>query len=307
MNNKNITETSSNEFFKGIIFTFSSFLLWGFLPSYWKFLSFHASSLEITLHRIIWLFIFFTILHLLLKRKDIITLLKNRNTRYTLLISSIMIGINWFLYIYAVNTGKIVESSLGYYINPLISIVFGLIFLKERLTKPQWLAVVLALIGVLILTVKYGRLPWISLSLAGSFAIYGLLKKIIKGDSLSCITIETLYLFPIALFLLIRIYTLDNNIFINKPIWIFSLLILSGIITGIPLLLFAKGTQRIPLSNVGFIQYTTPTLMLLQGIFLYKENFSITHLISFCFIWCALLIYSLTLFKKRTNNKIINK
>ena len=298
MNKKNLIESSSNEFFNGIIFTFTSFLIWGILPSYWKLLSLYATSLEISLHRIIWLFIFFSILHLILKRKDIFLLLKNKKTRYMLFLSSLMIGTNWFLYIYAVNTGRIVESSLGYYINPLISILFGLVFLKERLNKLQWTAVILALIGVLTLTIKHGKLPWISLSLASSFALYGLLKKVIKGDSLSCITIETLYLLPISLFLLIRIYVLNSNIFFEKPIWIFILLISGGIITGIPLLLFAKGTQRIPLSNVGFIQYTTPTLMLLQGIFLYKENFSLTHLISFCFIWCALILYSITLFKK---------
>jgi chloramphenicol-sensitive protein RarD len=305
MKNKKITGSTSKEFYKGILYTFSAFFLWGILPMYWKLLSGHATSFEILLHRIIWLFGFFIILNLITKRKQVYTLLKNKKTRYLLILSSLMIGINWFFYIYAVNTNRIVESSLGYYINPLISILFGLIFLKEKLNKLQWIAVILAFTGVLILTIRYGKLPWISLILACSFALYGLLKKIIKGDSLSCVTIETLYLFPFALILLILKYVNNIYIFTNRSLQIHLLLILGGIITGIPLLLFTLGTQRIPLSNVGFIQYTTPTIMLLLGIFLYKENFSLTHLISFSFIWSALLIYSITiLIKKAKKNNI---
>ena len=164
--NKDNKNYISKEFFKGILYTFSAFFLWGILPSYWKLLTDHATSFEILLHRIIWLFIFFIILNLISKRKEVFILLKNKKTRFLLILSSLMIGLNWFFYIYAINTNRIVESSLGYYINPLISILFGLVFLKERLNKLQWIAVFLALIGVLILTIKYGK---VTLVINGNF------------------------------------------------------------------------------------------------------------------------------------------
>ncbi len=292
-------EIHSGEFIKGIIYSFLSFFIWGLLPTYWKLLKDHVSPFEILLHRIIWSFIFLIFINLIIKSKKIFNYLKDRKTRYALLTSGLLIGINWFLYIYAINTDRVVESSLGYYINPLISVLFGLIFLRERLDKFQWLALFLAFTGVLILTIKYGKLPWISLMLASSFALYGLMKKIFKYDSLSGITIETLFLFPFALMFLIKDYIYMNHNFFNRPFVIYFLLLFAGVVTVLPLLFFAMGTKRIPLSNVGFIQYTSPTLMLLQGIFIYKESFSLTHLTSFCFIWLALIIYTITLFFKK--------
>lgn len=292
-------EIHSSEFCKGIICTFLSFFIWGLLPIYWKLLKNYVSPFEILLHRIIWSFIFLLFINLIVKSREVFIYLKDRRTRLALLVSGLLIGINWFLYIYAINTDRIVESSLGYYINPLISVLFGLFFLKEKLNKYQWLALFLAFTGVLILTIKYGKLPWISLMLASSFGLYGLMKKVFKYDSLSGITIETLFLFPFALFFLIKDYIYKNNDFFNRPLGIYFLLLFAGIVTVLPLLFFAMGTKRIPLSNVGFLQYTSPTLMLLQGIFIYKEVFSLTHLISFCFIWLALILYTITLFFKK--------
>ncbi len=299
----NLQSGSSREFFKGILFAFLSFFLWGFLPSYWKLLKNYATPFEILLHRIIWSFILLTILHLILKRIEIFKLLKDKKSLFSLFLSGLLIGFNWFLFIYAINTDRVVESSLGYYINPLISVLFGLVFLKEKLNKLQWTAVVLALIGVLILTIRYGKLPWISLLLACSFALYGLFKKVYKYDSLSGITIETLFLFPIALIFFFVNYSGSNSALFNNTFFVSFLLIFAGVVTVLPLFFFASGAKRIPLSNIGFIQYISPTLMLLQGIFLFKETFSIIHLVSFCFIWSALIIYSITLFKNK--NKVI--
>jgi len=298
MDLKNKSKKSDKAFYSGIIYTLFSFIIWGLLPIYWKLFQ-NVKAFDILIYRIIWSFVFLIILTIILKKFNIFKLLCNVKSFFSLLLSGFVIGINWFLFIYAINTDHVVETSLGYYINPLISIFFGLIFLKEKLTKLQWIALIMAFISVFYLTVNYGKFPWFAVLISISFATYGLLKKIFKYETLAGLTIETMVLFPLALiFLIISLKTKTSSITLLTPFFHF-LLILSGIVTVVPLALFAMGTKRIPLSTVGFIQYIAPTFMLLQGIFIYHENFSITHLISFSLIWSALILYTITLVYKK--------
>lgn len=216
---------------------------------------------------------------------------------------------NWFLFIWAVNNDKVVESSLGYYINPLVSIILGIVFLKESLSRIQIFSFSLAVVGVLILTFSYGKFPWVSFGLALTFGVYGLVKKMIKVDSSIGLALETLLIMPIALiYLLIHMVNgssaLFSGSFIND-----ILLIASGAITAIPLLFFAKGVQKIPLYLMGFIQYIAPTMMLVLGVFIYGEPFGVARLIAFAFIWSALALVTLSSFnwnyvKGRNRKKI---
>ncbi len=298
MDLNNGSKKNNNDYYSGIIYTLLSFIIWGFLPIYWKLFK-NVNAFDILIYRIIWSFIFLILMVIILKKYIFLKLLCNLKSFFSLFISGFVIGINWFLFIYAINTDHVVETSLGYYINPLISIFFGLIFLKERLTKLQWLALFLAFIAVFYLTFNYGKFPWFAVLISVSFATYGLLKKIFKYESLAGLTIETLVLFPIALIFLIFSLKANTSSITGLSPFFHFLLILSGIVTVVPLALFAMGAKRIPLSSVGFIQYIAPTLMLLQGIFIYHEDFSNIHLISFSLIWSALILYTLTLFKRK--------
>ncbi|MBN2544895.1 MAG: EamA family transporter RarD [Spirochaetes bacterium] len=295
----NSSKKQLNEFYSGIIYTLLSFVIWGALPLYWKLFE-SVKAFDILIYRIIWSFIFLMITIIVLKNYIFLRLLLNLKSLLSLSLSGMVIGINWFLFIFAVNSDHVVETSLGYYINPLISIFFGMIFLHEKLTRIQWTALILVFISVLYLTLNYGKFPWIALSLSISFATYGLLKKIFKYETLAGLTIETLILFPIAfVFFIISYFKKSSSIISLSPDFHFYL-ILSGIATVVPLALFAMGTKRIPLSTVGFIQYIAPTLMLLEGIFIYHESFLKTHFISFSLIWCALILYSISLFYKKS-------
>ncbi|HLQ70859.1 MAG TPA: EamA family transporter RarD [Bacillota bacterium] len=279
---------------QGIIYAALAYTLWGFLPIYWKLMD-NVSAGEILAHRIIWAFIFMVCLVVGLRKgplflKDCASILKDKKKWIGISLAGIVISINWLIYIWAVNSGHIVQASLGYYINPLVSILLGIIVLKESFTKRQVFSFLLAGIGVIYLTVSYGVFPWVSLALAFSFGLYGLLKKTVDIGAMFGLTIETMVVTPIALICLFFIpnNTFQTGLFLSET-GIF--LIGGGIVTAIPLLLFAGGAKKIPLSMIGFLQYIAPTLMLLLGIFLYREVFSIEHLISFAFIWVALIVY----------------
>jgi chloramphenicol-sensitive protein RarD len=209
-----------------------------------------------------------------------------------------MIGGNWFVYIYAVNHNHIVEASLGYYINPLVNVLLGVLFLHERLRRMQVIAVILALAGVSWLTLHLGRLPWISLYLACSFAFYGLLRKKANLESLPGLLIETLILSPIALFYLIYANQMGTGMFLHHSILTDILLILGGPVTAIPLFWFGKAATRIPLSTIGFIQYLSPTFQLLIGLLVYHEEFSPVYLTCFGLVWSGLLIYTFSLVRE---------
>lgn len=287
-----------NEQKLGIIYACFSYCLWGVLPVYWKWLK-AANSDEILASRIFWSFVFMLFV-LLFSRKmgEFIQVVKdfrhNKKQLLALTAASLLISANWFIYIWAVNSNQMVEASLGYYINPLISVLLGLFVLKEKLTGAQILSFVLAFIGVLILSISFGRLPWIALSLALSFAIYGLVKKLLQVDSAIGLTLETMVISPFAAIYIGWLFVKNEHAFLNISITTDLLLIGAGAVTAIPLLYFAKGVQRIPLSMLGFLQYIAPTITLFLGIFIYHEPFSTIDVISFLFIWLALVIYSLS-------------
>ncbi|MFG6119723.1 EamA family transporter RarD [Thalassobacillus sp. B23F22_16] len=279
----------------GVIYTGGAYVLWGFLPIYWKLVQ-EVPPIAILGHRIVWSFVFMIGVILIWRkwnmfRSEIKRTWKNKKSALGITFASIAISINWLTYIWAVNSEHVVEASLGYYINPLVSILLGMIFFKETFNRPQWLAFILAAAGVAYMTINFGSVPWLALMLAFSFGIYGLLKKTVDLNAIFGLTIETLIMTPIA-----AIYLLS----LPQANWgsidwlsITSLLLFgAGVATAIPLLLFAAGAKRIPLSMVGFLQYIAPTIMLIIGVFLYNEPFTHVHLVSFLFIWSGLLIYT---------------
>lgn len=276
----------------GFIATLSAYIIWGLLPIYWKLLA-TVSSEEILAHRIVWSFIFLLLLLSLQKALPKFTeALKNPFTRRLFFLNGLIISMNWFIYIWAVNHNFIVEASLGYYINPIVSIVFGVFFFREKLSRIEWLAILLATIGVLILTIGYGKFPWISLALAFSFGFYGVVKKQRPLESTVSLTIETLAPLPIAILFLGYMGISGQETFTSSPFVMIGLF-LTGIITAVPLLLFGFGAQRIPFTVVGFLQFVAPTLSLAIGVLLYDEPFTRTHLIAFTFIWSAALVFTL--------------
>ncbi|MFC0524259.1 EamA family transporter RarD [Pontibacillus salicampi] len=278
----------------GIFYTLSAYTLWGVLPLYWKVIQ-DVPAGEILAHRIVWSFLLMLAIVLVTRNgKELLqetkALLKNKKKTIGITLASLTISVNWLTYIWAVNADHVVEVSLGYYINPLISIVLGMLVLKEKLSPWQVVSFVLAGIGVANLIFQFHQVPWVALLLAFSFGTYGLLKKQIQLSSMFGLTIETLIVTPIALLYLVQSGPASFTI----STVVTALLIGAGVMTAIPLLFFASGARRIPLSMVGFLQYIAPTLMLLLGVFLYKEPFTETHLVSFLFIWSALIIYSLS-------------
>lgn len=281
----------------GIVFTACAYILWGVLPIYWKFID-EVPPLEILAHRVIWSLIFVLIIVVFLKRK----LLKNffrvqmsqKKTWFALLLASLFISINWLTYIFAVNTNHIVEASLGYYINPLVSVLLGVLVLREKLNGWQIISFVLAGIGVLYMTLSVGKLPWISLVLAVSFGFYGLSKKLIKVDSILGLLLETLFIFPFAILFLGYLGINGEHSFATVS-WKTDLFLLgSGIATALPLLWFGIGAQKIPLYMVGFLQYIAPTISLILGVLLYGEPFTEDHLVTFICIWGAIAIFTIS-------------
>jgi len=275
----------------GYIYTIQAFLTWGLLPIYWKQLN-HIPALEILAHRVFWSLIFVLLFLMWKKQLKLGSIFKNTSSLSSLLLSGLLIGSNWGLYIYAVNSNHIVEASLGYYITPLFNVAFGIIFLRERLSKIQLIAFLLAATAVLYLTVDYGRFPWISIYLAASFGLYGLLKKMCGVEAMPALAIETLTLTPLALGLIIWKGIDGTGHLFTESLSVDFMLIMAGVVTTLPLYWFGLGAKRISLTSVGFMQYIAPTIMLLLGIFMYQEEFPMEKQIAFTFIWLALALYS---------------
>jgi len=281
---------------KGTVTTISAFFLWGIFPIYWKALN-HVPSTQIIAHRIVWSLVFILFLVSVQRRwKEANSIISFYRDVPRFLFTSFLLGTNWLTYIWAVNTNQIVEASLGYFINPLVNVCLGMIFLRERLYRWQVLSVVLAFIGVLFLTLHYGRVPWIAFTLAFTFGAYGLLRKTAKAGSMVGLLFETAILTPIALVYVIALGIQGSGAFLSIGLQTDVLLTGAGLVTAIPLLLFAHGARRIQYSTVGFLQYIAPTGQLLVGVLLYKELFTSTHAISFGFVWVAIIIYSISSF-----------
>src|SRR5699024_9116714 len=283
-----------NEAKLGIFYTVLAYVLWGVLPIYWKLVD-HISADEILAHRILWSFIFMMGIVISLRKwtpfvQECRRIWNHKKQLFSITLASVVISLNWLTYIWAVNSGYVVQASLGYYINPLISILLGMIVLQETLTKRQWISFIIAAAGVFYLTFHFGIFPWVSVLLALSFGAYGLLKKTVDISAMFGLTIETMIVTPVAV---IYLLTMPSSTISPSSFFTFDglLLIGAGIATAVPLLLFASGVKHIPLAMLGFLQYIAPTIMLLLGVFHFKETFSFAHFISFGMIWIALLIY----------------
>jgi len=284
---------------KGVLSGVAAYLIWGFFPIYLKSLQV-VPALQIMLHRVVWAFVFVTLIVLIRRRwPGIISSLRNPRVILTYSATAILLAVNWLVYIYGINSGQVVETSLGYFINPLLSVALGVIFLRERLRPMQWLPVGLATLGVLYLTFQYGALPWIALALAFSFGMYGLIKKIAPLGSVDSLFVETGIIFLPALFYLLFSENQGMGAFGHQSWQISVLLGFSGVVTALPLLLFGRAARAIPLSLLGILQYIAPTVQFLLGIFLYQEPFSVTLLIGFSIIWIALLFFTLEGFVNR--------
>lgn len=282
---------------KGILYAASAYTMWGILPIYWKWVD-EIPAEEILAHRIVWAFVFMLFVLGFSKRlgqfiDELVTLFKRPKLFISLIIASVLISGNWFVYIWAVNHNHVIEASLGYYINPLVSILLGTIVLKEKLNFWQYAAVGLAAIGVIILTFRYGAIPWIALSLAFTFGLYGLTKKLLNYDAMIGLTLETMLVTPVAVLYLFLIGDHGFGSFGSISPTSTSLLIGAGVVTAIPLLYFAKGAQLIPLYMIGFIQYIAPTISLILGVFVFHEHFTPAHMTAFFFIWVALFLFSM--------------
>lgn len=300
----------NNEFKRGIIFAFGAYILWGILPLYWEFIQ-GFGAFEILAFRIIFSMIFMVFIVLIGKNRqafvrDLKSLIGSPIKLIAIIVAGYVITINWGTFIWAVTNGHVLQSSLGYYINPIVSILLALIFLKERFNKFEWLAIILAFIGVLYMTIKIGEFPFVSLLLAFSFGIYGLIKKLVPIDAISSITIECIVTAPAGFIYLWYIWQQQQMSFgINSSsLW----LIFSGAVTAVPLILFSAGAKRIPLSLTGFIQYVGPTLMFILGIFVFKEPFDVDQLITFVFIWLGIIVYSISQYLKikKSKNPVVN-
>lgn len=277
---------------KGILYGIGAYVLWGFFPIYWKFLH-PVPALQVIGHRIGWSFIMLAVYVLITKQwQDFRSVAFKAKTIGMYSIAAVLLSINWLIYVWGVNAGFIVETSLGYFINPLLSVLLGVIFLRERLRPMQWIPVGLAAVGVIYLTFVYGRLPWIALSLAFSFGFYGFVKKLSPLGSLYGLTLETGIVFPVALIYLVVVGVNGTGAFFHAGTLIDLFLIGAGIVTTIPLLMFASAAKQIPLTLVGLLQYIAPTLQFLIGVFVYKESFDFSHFIGFAIVWVALIFFA---------------
>lgn len=276
----------------GLSFGICAYLIWGCFPLYFKALG-SVPALQVVSHRIVWSVLFLWIIIALKGSwRDITAAFRDRRALLLLTISALLIAANWLVFIIAIGHAQVIQSSLGYFMTPFISVLLGVLFLQERLRKLQLVSLILAASGVILLTVQFGQFPWVALILALTFGSYGLFRKIVAVDSLTGLTVETLLLGPLALCYLLYVTWQGNGAFPSQSGVVNTLLPLAGVATAVPLLLFASAARRLRLATIGFLQYITPTMHFLFAVLLYKEPFTRAHLTSFLFIWTGLCCYS---------------
>ncbi|EKO3478721.1 EamA family transporter RarD [Vibrio fluvialis] len=295
---------------KGVILAISAYTMWGIAPIYFKAIS-SVSALEILSHRVIWsFFLLAALLHFGRQWRSVVSVFRDKKKIVYLLTTALLVGGNWLIFIWAVNANHMLDASLGYYINPLLNVVLGMLFLGERLRKLQWFAVALAAIGVAIQLVVFGSVPIVAFSLAITFGLYGLLRKKVGVNAQTGLFIETLVLVPAAAIYLLWIAdSATSSMLVND--WHLNLLLISaGIVTTLPLLCFTGAATKLKLSTLGFFQYIGPSLMFLLAVLVYGETFSADKAITFAFIWSALVIFSvdgLTQGRKRSLANVVAK
>ena len=284
-----------NDYKKGLACGLGAYVLWGVLPVYWKLLD-DVLPFEILSSRFMWSCVFVALLiifqgKLPLFLTEVKSIFSSFKTGAAMVSVAFVISINWGSFIWAVNNGHIVETSMGYYINPLVSVLFAVLFLRERLNKMQIAAVLCACVGVASMVWSFGKLPWVSLTLAISFALYGLIKKLLPVSSLTSIMLETLIITPLALMYEYTLWQQGVSFYASGDMQVLCLLAGAGAVTAVPLLLFTAGAKLLPLKIIGFLQYISPTLTLLLGVFVYGEPFTASHLLAFGWIWGALALF----------------
>ena len=277
---------------KGYLAAFAAYFWWGLSPIYWKIIS-AVPALEILGLRVFWSIPFIAIVFILRKNFTFFATLLKSPWKYKIyFVSAMLLFTNWFVWIWSINNGYVVDASLGYFINPLLNVLMGVIFLHEQLRKVQWISLFLALAGVLYLAFNYGKFPWIALTLAGTFASYGYIRKTASLGAFHGLSIEILYMIIPASILVYILNQSSHFTLINQSFEMHLWLMLTGIVTVFPLITFAYGARKIPYSTLGFIQYIAPTLQFLLGVFIYNEEFNMQRFIGFSFIWLALIIYT---------------
>lgn len=274
----------------------STYLIWGVLPLYWNLLA-RAEANEILAHRIIWSFVFMVVVLMVTKRwqsfkEDCRTLWQDKKRGAILLLAAFTISLNWLTYIWAVNHGHVIDTSIGYYINPLMSVLFGIVFFRERISGLKKISLLLAAIGIVLMTYQLGKLPWVAVVLAVSFSVYGALKKQLHLNPFSSITLETLLMMPFAVpYIGILMMSPANHFSLATPDLALYLMG-TGVVTAVPLVLFSYGANLLPLNVLGFFQYISPTIGLLLGIFFFHETFGMAQISALGFVWAAIVLFT---------------
>lgn len=282
---------------RGVLLGTGAYLMWGLFPLYWPLLE-PSGSLEVLAHRVLWSLAVVVLLLAVTRRLGTVrAVVADRRRLAMLALAAVVIALNWGVYIYGVTTDRVVETSLGYFINPLVTVLLGVVVLGERLRRAQWVAVAVAFIAVLVLTVASGELPWIAIVLACSFGAYGLLKKTAGVGALEGLAVETALLFPVTVLFVAWLGVSGSGTFGSEGPGHAGLLAFSGVITAIPLLLFGAAASRIPLSTLGVLQYLTPTMQFALGIMVFREPLPLAKLLGFVLVWTALALFTVDLFR----------
>ena len=292
--------TTEQQSRQGVLLAIGAYTMWGIAPIYFKAIS-QVSPLEILSHRVVWSFVLLTVLlHFGRRWRGVRDVSRSKSKMLYLISTALLVGVNWLIFIWAVNSNHMLDASLGYYINPLLNVVLGMLFLGERLRKLQWFAVALATCGVAVQLIAFGSVPMVAIALAFTFGLYGLLRKKVSLDAQTGLFIETLVMLPAAAIYLLWIADSPTSDFALNSLTLNILLIAAGIVTTLPLLCFTGAATRLKLSTLGFFQYIGPNLMFLLAVLVYGEIFTTDKAITFAFIWGALVVFS---FDGLTNNK----
>ncbi len=300
LTNSTATSAETNHANRGIAFGAGAYLIWGIVPAYWPLLA-PAGAVEILAHRIAWSLVVMVLITAVLGRW---ARLRGLSRRGWLMVAaaSVLIAVNWGVYIHAVNTGHVVESALGYFINPLVSVLLGVLVLRERLRRAQFVAIGIALVAVVVLAVDYGRLPWISLALACSFGLYGLLKKTVPLDATASLTAEGVVLAPIAIGYLVWLGPAGT--FHDQGVGHALILVSTGVVTAIPLMLFGAAARRVPLVTLGMLQYLAPILQFSWGVFVMHEPMPPSRWFGFGLVWVALVVFTVDAIHSRRRSPL---
>ncbi len=289
-------QAAPGQSFAGLVYGLLAYGMWGLFPLYWPLLE-PAGAFEIVAHRSLWSLVFLALVVTLTRSWRIVgRTYRNPRQRWLLLAAAFLVAVNWCGYIWAVLNGHIVEASLGYFINPLVSVLIGVVALGERLRRAQWLAVALAVAAVVVLTFGYGHPPWIGLMLASSFALYGLVKKLADVPAVPSLTVETSFMAPIAIGFLLVLSSTGGGHFLDSATMT-ALFVSAGVVTALPLLAFGAAAVRLPLTSIGLLQYLTPVVQFLLGVIVFSEQMSPVSWAGFVVIWVALTVFSVDAFR----------